>query len=225
MTDPILVVGAARSGTSLVAGCVERCGAFGGLVRPGNVANPKGYFENKRIVDEVVKPLLVAARGDRNGQSPLPTKAAVEALVPEWTERVRTLVESIMREEGYSDGPWYYKCPKLALVWQVFHAAFPRAKWLIVRRPDRLIAESCLRTHFMRAYRDLADWYQWLDVFKECFADMAYYNLDLREVWSDKIAKGETKQLINAIEWCGLSWNSPAVLDFIDGSIYHGDEA
>ena len=47
--SPILVTGCARSGTSLVAGIVNICGAFGGVTRPGNPANEKGLFENISI--------------------------------------------------------------------------------------------------------------------------------------------------------------------------------
>ena len=78
MDNPIFVVGAPRSGTSLVAGIVDACGAFGGRYRPANESNPRGYFENARIVDEIVKPILVAAGGDRNGQKSLPTTKSVE---------------------------------------------------------------------------------------------------------------------------------------------------
>jgi hypothetical protein len=49
---PIIVLGMARSGTSLIGDMVHRWGAYGGDVeelKRGNVGNPNGYFENRQM--------------------------------------------------------------------------------------------------------------------------------------------------------------------------------
>ena len=72
MNDPILITGAARSGTSMVAGAINICGAFGGNMRGPNKNNEKGMFENVRIVQNLTKPYLRGIGADQLGQYPLP---------------------------------------------------------------------------------------------------------------------------------------------------------
>ena len=59
MKPPILITGAARSGTSMVAGIVHRCGAKGGAVLGPTPYNRRGQYENRRVTDTVVKPYLL----------------------------------------------------------------------------------------------------------------------------------------------------------------------
>jgi hypothetical protein len=56
MKDPILITGAARSGTSMTAGVINICGAFGGVLSGPNKNNKKGMFENNRIRQDIAKP-------------------------------------------------------------------------------------------------------------------------------------------------------------------------
>ena len=65
MTDPILVTGAARSGTSMTAGIIHLCGAFGGKLSGPTTYNKKGMFENGTIRNELVKPFFSAIGADR----------------------------------------------------------------------------------------------------------------------------------------------------------------
>lgn len=52
MKPIVVVVGMNRSGTSLIAQCLERLGvSFGSPLIPGDQANPRGYYEHKGIVD------------------------------------------------------------------------------------------------------------------------------------------------------------------------------
>lgn len=52
MKTLILVTGQHRSGTSATAGCLAQLGvSLGGHLMPANHANPKGYFEDLRVVE------------------------------------------------------------------------------------------------------------------------------------------------------------------------------
>ncbi|GAH52067.1 unnamed protein product, partial [marine sediment metagenome] len=43
----VIIIGAPRSGTSMVAGLLYKCGLYmGKKLKPGKPANPKGFFEN-----------------------------------------------------------------------------------------------------------------------------------------------------------------------------------
>jgi hypothetical protein len=61
MRRDCIILGSGRSGTSLAAGMLADAGYFmGGELWPGNVGNPKGYFEDREvnwINDELLAPL------------------------------------------------------------------------------------------------------------------------------------------------------------------------
>ena len=148
LPDPILVTGCARSGTSLVAGAVNLCGAFGGIMRGPNKNNPRGMYENSRIVNAITKPYLRSLDLDPLGQYPLPDVNNLP-IPTDWRRRV----EQVIQEEGYPGGPWFYKGAKMCLFHPVWSYAFPRAKWVIVRRRISDIVTSCEKTGFMQAFR------------------------------------------------------------------------
>lgn len=226
MPSPILVTGAARSGTSMVAGAIALCGAFGGVTRGPNKNNLRGMYENARIVDTISKPYLRDLGFDPLGQYPLPDINNL-AIPINW--RVR--VEQIIKEEGYSDGSWYYKGCKMAAVWPVWNYAFPNAKWIIVRRRTGDIVTSCLKTGFMRAFQnknfqkavgasdEREGWVWWCNAHLERFREMQDAGLNCQILWPERMVNGDYSQLYEVINWLGLEWNSE-VLNFIDPKLW-----
>jgi len=217
MIDPILITGCARSGTSLTAGIIEACGAFGGRTSGPNANNRKGMFENPKVRNDLVKPYLTAIGVDPMGQNPLPDPAHIPIPV-NWADRVRGIFEA----DGYEDGPWYYKGAKMCLIWPVWHDAFPEAKWVIVRRSDEDIIKSCLRTGFMRAYQNAKGWQGWIDVHKRRFAEMQV-ELQVKEFWpGDIFERNDLESIQGIVEWLGLQWNEDKVRAFIDPKLWKG---
>lgn len=80
MTPPIIVIGASRSGTSMVSGVLHSLGCWVGKCREADKHNPLGYFENKAIHELRRSGLLT-----------------IESVV------------AAMRDEGYGGGPWLVK--------------------------------------------------------------------------------------------------------------------
>lgn len=218
MKAPILITGAARSGTSLVAGVIDKCGAFGGQLRQGGQHNQKGQYENIKIVNEIVKPYLRSIGCDPLGQKPLPQTDRLADL-----PALRNRVVAAMTDEGLLDNAqWYYKGAKMCLIWPLWHKAFPEAKWVIVRRNPDDIAASCMRTRFMSAYRTAEGWLQWVDHHIKCFDEMKQAGLNISEVWPDKAIKGDTKEFENMINWLGLKWNEKKVAQFLTPELWRG---
>jgi hypothetical protein len=226
MDAPILITGCARSGTSMVAGCVNLCGAFGGNMSGPNKNNAKGMFENHVIREQIVKPYLQSVGADKMGQFPLPD---IENLkIPlNWKSRV----ESVIQSQGYEDGSWMYKGAKMVLVWPLWHYAFPNAKWIIVRRRTGDIINSCLKTSFMRAFTNLKNqkkvgveterdgWLWWVRWHEQRFVEMIQEGLNVKVVWPERMVTGDYQQLYEAIEWAGLDWSSE-IYNFIDPKLW-----
>lgn len=226
LPDPILITGCARSGTSMVAGAINICGAFGGMMSGPNRNNQKGMFENSRIREEITKPYLRGINMDPMGQYPLPDIKSLP-IPSDW----RAKVEEVIRHEGYKGGPWFYKGAKMCLFWPVWHYAFPRAKWIIVRRRSADIADSCLKTAFMRAFRNPAirklvgapterdGWIWWIRQHLDRFREMQDEGLNTRIVWPERMVDADYEDIKDAIEWLGLKWDSK-VLEFIDPKLW-----
>ena len=65
---PILITGCPRSGTSLTAGIINKCEAWGGEMVGPTPHNPKGFFENIGLREKLTKPVLSAMGCDPLGQ-------------------------------------------------------------------------------------------------------------------------------------------------------------
>lgn len=219
--NPILITGAARSGTSMVAGIVNLCGAFGGKLARPNGANRKGMFENTEIRNTIVKPFFASIGADRLGQKPLPDRNICKIVAETKSEEWRKQVMSVFYEHGYTDGAFFYKGAKMCLTWPVWHAAFPNARWIIVRRDDESIIDSCMATGFMRAYRNREGWQGWIDEHKKCFTEMEQAGLNIKQVWSTNIVANEFIPIKRTTEWTGLQWNENAVREFVDPKLFH----
>ena len=227
MTEPILITGAARSGTSMVAGAIDTCGAFGGNLSGPNRNNRKGMFENARIRNQIVKPYLREIGMDPMCQFPLPDIPSLP-IPNDWRERV----ENVIKDEGYrGEGSWYYKGAKACLLWPIWHHAFPNAKWIIVRRRTGDIIQSCLKTSFMRAFQREAfrkavgvdneadGWKWWVRRHEERFIEMITEGLNCKMVWPERMVQGDYQQIMETIDWLGLEWKSE-VLSFIDPKLW-----
>ncbi len=218
MQDPILITGCARSGTSLIAGIINICGAFGGKTTGATRYNQRGQFENDYIRDQIVKPYLASMDCDRLGQWPLPERGNLKR-APKWGEDIR----QVLKDDGYKEGPWYYKGAKMCLVWPTWAKAFPTAKFLIVRRRDDEIINSCLNTRFMRHFKTESGWQKWIDWHKECFEEMlADTQMDVQEVWPEHAVRGDMSQMRDVVKRFKLKWDEDAVRHFVTPKLWHG---
>lgn len=225
---PILITGAARSGTSMVGACVHLCGAFkGDTVGPGKY-NRKGMYENHALREKVVKPILMKMGVDRRGQYPLPNTDDV--IIP---QKFKENVLSILKQQGWTpDQPWMYKCAKMSLIWPVWQYAFPNSKWVIVRRKTSDIVNSCMRTGFMTAFgnqkvqeyvgvdNERDGWIWWVRKHEDKFVEIINAGLNVQMVWPERMVNADYEQMMHTMEWLGLTWNGSAVSEFIEPKLW-----
>ena len=219
MKPPILITGCARSGTSMTAGVVFLSGAKGGDMYGPTRYNPRGQFENKIIREGMVKPYLRGIGADPMGQKPLPdiNRVQTDANCAETVAAWRANIQALMRAQGVGeDDVWAYKGAKMCLFWPLWHAAFPKAKWVIVRRTDSDIINSCLRTNFMRAYRDALGLQYWVDAHLQRFNEMRNAGLSIHEVWPEKVIGGDVEIYYNMLRWLELVPPNDLIEKFID---------
>ncbi len=222
MHDPIFITGCARSGTSMTAGIIDLAGAFGGHMYPAQKENPKGMYENIIFRDRLVKPYLRSIQADPMGQKPLPDIDKCKLMSIQSIEMWRDIVLKEMKKQGYSGGSWYYKDPKMCLLWPVWHQAFPKARWIIVRRTGMDIVKSCLKTGFMRAYTDTAGWLYWVMQHLERFIQMEDAGLDINYVWPQQMIDRDYTGIRAVLLRLGLNFNKHSIENFIEPALWSG---
>lgn len=217
-SSPIFITGAGRSGTSMVAGIFNRAGMWVGECASANPDNPAGFFENKRLRDGIVKPMLALHGFDKLGQDPLPE----ETLYFD-PQTLPGLVKDHLDADGYLyQVPWGYKDAKLALMWKPWHEAFSNARWVIVRRNKEDIIASCKRTGFMNpvriqdSSRDDAFWSAWVDRYVKGLDEMvADPSVETYEIDSDDIINGHCETLLGVVNRFDLSFTEERVRKFV----------
>lgn len=215
--QPIIVTGIPRSGSSMIAGVISQCGAFG-----GRMSGYKGVNENDAIKEVLEKPYLVSIEADEMGQYPLPEKQKI-AIPLKWKDSV----EDIMTREGYKKGEWFYKSFRATLLWEIWHNAYPHAKWVIVRRRTGDIIHSCKKTGYMKAFKDPRrkeaigvnseeeGWLWWIHEYEKRFVEMITQGLDCKVVYPERLVYGDYSQLYEMLDWLRLTWH-PRIFNYID---------
>ena len=215
---PILVTGLPRSGTSLVAGSLASCGAFTGRTVGPSDANPKGFFENEFLREEIVKRLLSTLSCDPLGVTRLPD---TQSLCP--VDGLDRAVLAALSAEGYDgNGPWLFKDAKLSLLWPLWRHAFPRARWVLVRRERSDVIDSCLRTPFMVQHsRERDFWERFIDEYEQRLAALKQSGAWWREIRPHELVTGDLRPLRTLAEQAGLSWRETPVREFVSPRHWH----
>jgi len=209
---PVLVTGLPRSGTSMVTGLLGLCGLWLGHTVPGGEENVRGFFENIILRERVQKEILRQGGFDPLGVRRLPPSV--------WHPIVRDLREVVgagLAAQQY-DGRqiWGFKDAKLTLTWRLWNEHFPRARWIIVRRPDEEIIASCLRTNFMKQHSsDPAFWRQFVDDYLERLAALQRVVGRSRVIEAGDVAAARFDALERLVGELGLAWRPDAVRAFI----------
>jgi hypothetical protein len=193
------VTGCARSGTTLTMSVLRACGA--------NLGNTNTLNEITGIRDGLVKPYLKRAGADPLGQHPLPDHVPPD---DHWRRKVEMAA-------GEAD---VAKIIKGVLFWPLWVQHFPEARWLIVMRDPERIAQSCVRTSFMRAYTSTDDWRWWAQQYHARCSELAA-QAQTFTVWPGRFVRGDFGEIREAVEFLGYTWNE-AAREVVNPSRWHG---
>ena len=193
--EPIFVTGIERSGSSIIAKIIGVCGAH-----VGSVSEMQENLGIKNLVNTYyIRQLGIPS----NGQRPLPdTKQLITPYF--WKGEI----DRFLFFEGYEEcKPWMYKSSRICQLWPIWNELYPNAKWVIVRRRTGDIIQSCLKTGFMKAYKDSEGWLDWIHQHEELFTSMVSAKISYIEVWPERMAQGDYSQIHEMLEWLGLECN------------------
>ncbi|HEB28690.1 MAG TPA: hypothetical protein ENI05_13110 [Porticoccus sp.] len=215
---PILITGLPRSGTSMVAGVLSASGAWSGSTVQGNEANPKGFFEHIILREKVVKPILEQLKVDPLGVRSVPN------LQPDTKiEQLGAMIYNIIKSDNYAEKqPWLFKDAKLTLIWPIFVNAFPKAQWVIVRRPIERVIDSCLKASFMQQHSESRDfWQQVMTAYLKKLEELTKTAKNVICIDTDRIINGNTSITQQLVEQCGLTYDQNIIDSFVDKQHWH----
>jgi hypothetical protein len=205
MNQPIFITGVERSGSSLIAKILDICHVHIGLVST--------MYENKRIKNLMDNYLYES----RNGE--LLPETNNQNIPVDWNVKIMQILD----DEGYKKGPWLCKSSKIVQMWPVWHYAFPNARWIIVRRRTGDIIQSCMKTGYMKTFKDPVNlirarvlteeegWRWWSHQYEKKFVEIITAGVNCKQIWPERMVTGDYQQIYETLEWLGLRWNSKIV--------------
>lgn len=205
-SNPILITGADRSGSSLIARILYMCGAFS-----GSTNNMYENIQLNQIMDFFIS---------LNSKVPeMPDFRGRDFENYNWRE----LVLNTLQTEGLKDSVFFCKGSAIAQTWPIWNAAFPKAKWLIVRRKPGGIIRSCVQTAYMKRFKSIENrkyigvkteeegWLWWIHQYEEKFNEIARAVSDCTVVWPERMANGDFEQIKQIVNACGLQWKDDII--------------
>lgn len=205
--DPILITGVERSGSTLIARILDLCGVWSGACNNMMENHTLTYFNNELL-----------------NQHPIGLPDIETLQIPvNWKKSV----EGVLVAQGGVHKLWMIKHSGLSKLWPVWNYAYPDAKWLIVRRRTGDVIQSCIKTGYMRIFKDpvirseflfeteAEAWLWWVHEHEKRFVQMIEAGLNCRIIWPERMVTGDYKQIYETVEWLGLKWNNdiPKLID------------
>jgi len=203
--EPVFITGCQRSGLSMVAGVFNCCGAYLGDSERGP---RQDAFENTKLIDELVLPYMRLTALPVDGSSPsLSLIKTRHWIMPSWEKRVSQVIGG-----NAGDGVWAFKNYRIALMWRQWAKAFPNAHWVLVRRDQADLANSCIKTGYMKQFSSIGDWVDWAEGWSHLLDDIeSNVQERVHRIWPFKFFQEDFSQARAAVEAAGLIWNDLAV--------------
>jgi len=188
MYRPIIILGMARSGTSLTAGIFKEHGCWVGKCSAPWDQYPLGDFENKAI-----KTILHTYPPHWRMKEPCPPD-------PKFSDKAIAVIKS----EGYTGGPLAVK--HSAMYWKMWKVLDPF--YVNVRRDTSQIVDSLKRKGLvvggMKDWMDRITWHN-----EQMNRTVNEHNgVDIHP---DHIIQGNHVELEMVLDWCGLKYDKAAV--------------
>ncbi len=203
ITEPIIILGMPRSGSSMTAGVFANHGVWTGRCRGPTELNRKGHFESKAI-KEVIMGVYGAKAIVTNGR------------LAHHVAGFKTAVLSAIAKDGYSGGDWLWKGS--ALYWPSFYEFHP--KWVICKRPSEQIFVSCRRSGIFGKYLTSERLKEVIEIHVEQMAHLKKV-AGAFEVDTHAVANGDYESIELALEGCGIEPNREVIDSFVDCSLWH----
>ena len=208
MKQPILITGCPRSGASMIAGIIKLCKA-----RMGRLNGMNENIDARLQQDMLMRRLRV----DVKGQYPLPVVSRLKPVLG-FANNIHNAVT------GGLSGEWAFKDSRILLTWSIWNKAFPKAKWIIVRRRKDDILKSCKQTAYMKAFKypktlqalnlqtEEEGWHWMISQYEKRIEEVKMKANMMAVVYPEKMVEDDYSEIRSIVEdWLKLEWNDEVV--------------
>ena len=210
--SPILITGIPRSRTSLIAGSIALCGAWKGSTGGLTKDNPKGFFEHLVLREVVDKTIFKKLNCDPLGVTKMP-RINYEIK----NSNLKNIIQRVLKDDGYENNkPWLYKSPKISLIWFFYNHAFPKAKWIIVKRNKKEVINSIIRAKTVNLHsEDPLFWESFIKEYNLRIEQLKKNVSDYKELYSSEIIEQDYSNFKKIIRWLGLTYEKEKIEKFV----------
>lgn len=197
-TPPTIIISLPRSGSSMTAGIFAHHGAWYGICKSPDKNNPKGYYENLKAKDFMIKNF------GRIVHSGIPAETGKFS---------REDFEQIILDDGYpNDGtPWIVKFS--AMYFPPWIEAFPEANVVCVRRNKQSIIESGKKSKMLVKEEPIDPHIEMME--------WAAREYDAININFENIISGDYTEIELALKEAGLEPDHRIIDDFVDPKLKH----
>ena len=146
-TDPVVLLGMHRSGTTMLARMLDRLGVFMGHRLERN----HEAIAILDLNDQVLSRAHAAWDRPAGMVDLLEHEPSAQAVTEFMREELRTItfrrsyLGTARLPRGLPDGPWGFKDPRTTVTWPLWHRIMPQARYIVVRRHGVDVAASLWR--------------------------------------------------------------------------------
>lgn len=143
MSEPIIITGMHRSGTSLTASFIQEIGVnIGQNMFPADICNVKGYFEDIDFLEFQRSLLQKSCPPGDAGWSDWGWTESEKLDRSLWSSYIPEAQKLIASRQG---SIWGWKDPRTSLLLEFWHQLLPNARYLLVYRSPWDVVDSILR--------------------------------------------------------------------------------
>jgi hypothetical protein len=246
-SPPILITGVHRSGTSLVARCLQQLGLFIGSDLEKN--HESMFFQGLSAW------VFSLVHGGWDAPMPLRYLFEEERSQDECAAKLEKALQhgSLYREYGVTSGMfsfgkpaipqrWGWKDPRLMVLLPIWSKLFPNAKWIVIQRNGADVANSLLQRELQGEHRYLQSfplsagyeefisfrcrshdraysvWQEYQELYQEYAPLIA---TQVHEVFYEKLCEEPHKELERLAAFAGLDSNLAVIATLADGISEH----
>lgn len=211
---PILIAGPPRSGSTMTAALLIKHGVWIGNSR----VTP--FPQTNSLIGTENGDIKAIHKRHKNNQRYLNWATPLPSEVPEdpktFKEKVLDIVDT--------DGKWLVKTAWLVIYWKMWNAAFPDARWVLLKRPATESANSVLRHPRMkkRGYKTAINFMKALQQRQKAIESGVHNSIYIE---TGKLAGKDHTEFQKLMRFCGIEPDLTIFEDFVNPEKWHGEKS
>lgn len=216
LDNPIIIAAPPRSGTTMVAGLLKKHGIWVGKARVTKYPESNSLIATENQDIKKLMKILAGVFEYRNWNAGLPKMQVNDA--EKWGCWLRSEITKIVPDNTV----WLIKTAWTLIFYDIWKAAFPDAKWIIIDRRISYIIKSVKR-HPVMCRHSGSKLKRYINALKKKQA-VIWDDLGIKQchyLYADALATSHIGIAGSLLTFCGVTFNPDITRDFIKPEMWH----